>query len=116
MNDDAVASSSIVIRPSFCLALRPRRAARRLCPPPEGDFDQHAAQPDRQGLPRAELELIAALCQEYDVLAIADEVYDRLVYDRAAHVPLATLPGMWERTLTLNSAGKTFSVTGWKIG
>jgi aspartate/methionine/tyrosine aminotransferase len=65
---------------------------------------------------RAELELIASLCQEYDVLAVTDEVYDRLVYDGAAHVSLATLPGMWERTLTLNSVGKTFSVTGWKIG
>jgi aspartate/methionine/tyrosine aminotransferase len=65
---------------------------------------------------RGELELIAALCQEYDVVAIADEVYDRLTYDGAEHVPLATLPGMWERTLTLNSVGKTFSVTGWKIG
>src|SRR5262249_5173577 len=65
---------------------------------------------------RAELELIAALCQEYDVLAIADEVYDRMVYDQAEHVSLATLPGMWDRTLTLNSVGKTFSVTGWKIG
>jgi aspartate/methionine/tyrosine aminotransferase len=65
---------------------------------------------------RPELELIAALCQEYDVLAVTDEVYDRLVYDGAAHVPLATLPGMWERTLTLNSIGKTFSVTGWKVG
>jgi aspartate/methionine/tyrosine aminotransferase len=65
---------------------------------------------------RAELELIAALCQEFDVLAVTDEVYDRLVYDTATHIPLATLPGMWERTLTLNSLGKTFSVTGWKVG
>jgi aspartate/methionine/tyrosine aminotransferase len=65
---------------------------------------------------RAELELIAQLCQEYDVLAITDEVYDRLVYDAAVHIALATLPGMWERTLTLNSVGKAFSVTGWKIG
>jgi len=65
---------------------------------------------------RAELELIAALCQEYGVLAITDEVYDRLLYDGAEHMPLAMLPGMWEHTLTLNSVGKTFSVTGWKIG
>jgi len=65
---------------------------------------------------RAELELIAALCQEFDVLAIADEVYDRMVYEQATHISLADLPGMWERTLTLNSVGKTFSVTGWKIG
>jgi aspartate/methionine/tyrosine aminotransferase len=65
---------------------------------------------------RAELEQIAVLCQEYDTLAVADEVYDQLTYGGAEHVPLATLPGMWERTLTLNSVGKTFSATGWKIG
>lgn len=65
---------------------------------------------------RNELELIAELCQEYNVVAITDEVYDRLVYPPAEHTSLATLPGMWERTLTINSAGKTFSVTGWKIG
>lgn len=64
----------------------------------------------------AELELIAALCQEYDVVAITDEVYDRLVFGDCVHVSLAMLPNMWERTLTLNSVGKTFSVTGWKIG
>ena len=65
---------------------------------------------------RAELDLIATLCQEYDVVAICDEVYDRLVFDDARHLPLATLPGMWERTLTIGSFGKTFSATGWKIG
>lgn len=65
---------------------------------------------------RSELEYIAALCQEFDVVAVTDEVYDQLVFGEAEHVSLATLPGMWERTLTLNSVGKTFSVTGWKIG
>lgn len=67
---------------------------------------------------RAELEQIAALCIERDVIAITDEVYDRIVFPDtgAAHLPLATLPGMWERTLTINSTGKTFSMTGWKIG
>ncbi|HMQ29599.1 MAG TPA: aminotransferase class I/II-fold pyridoxal phosphate-dependent enzyme [Chloroflexaceae bacterium] len=65
---------------------------------------------------RAELELIAELCVERDVVVLADEVYDQLVFGGAAHVPIATLPGMWERTLTINSTGKTFSVTGWKIG
>ena len=65
---------------------------------------------------RAELEQIAAVCQEHDVLALTDEVYDRITFDGHTHVPLATLPGMWERTLTLNSTGKTFSMTGWKIG
>jgi aspartate/methionine/tyrosine aminotransferase len=65
---------------------------------------------------RRELESIGALCQEYDVVAITDEVYDRITFDGAEHVSLATLPGMWERTLTINSTGKTFSMTGWKIG
>ena len=64
----------------------------------------------------AELELIAGLCQEYDVLAISDEVYDRMTFDGAKHSSIATLPGMWPRTLTVNSIGKTFSVTGWKVG
>jgi aspartate/methionine/tyrosine aminotransferase len=65
---------------------------------------------------RGDLELIACLCREHDVIAITDEVYDRIIFDDAEHTPLATLPGMWERTLTLNSTGKTFSMTGWKIG
>lgn len=65
---------------------------------------------------RAELEQIAALCQEHDVIAITDEVYDQLIFGTQAHLPLATLPGMWDRTLTINSTGKTFSLTGWKIG
>lgn len=64
---------------------------------------------------RAELELIAELCVEHDVLAISDEVYEHLVFD-GEHVPLASLPGMRERTVVISSAGKTFSFTGWKIG
>lgn len=65
---------------------------------------------------RDELAFIAQCCQEHDVIAVTDEVYDRIIFDDAIHLPLATLPGMWERTLTLNSTGKTFSMTGWKIG
>jgi N-succinyldiaminopimelate aminotransferase len=65
---------------------------------------------------RDELAQIAALCQDRDLVAITDEVYDKIVFDAAVHVPLATLPDMWERTLTINSTGKTFSLTGWKIG
>jgi aspartate/methionine/tyrosine aminotransferase len=65
---------------------------------------------------RDELELLADLCREHDAVVLADEVYDRILYDDAEHVPIATLPGMWERTLTINSTGKTFSMTGWKIG
>jgi aspartate/methionine/tyrosine aminotransferase len=65
---------------------------------------------------RAELEQIAALAQERDLLVITDEAYDRITFDGARHIPIATLPGMWERTVTINSTGKTFSMTGWKIG
>src|SRR4051795_1779217 len=64
---------------------------------------------------RPELELIADACVEHDLIAITDEVYEHLVYD-GEHVPLATLPGMAERTLTISSLGKTFSLTGWKGG
>jgi N-succinyldiaminopimelate aminotransferase len=64
---------------------------------------------------RSELELIASLCVERDVIAVTDEVYEHLVFN-GEHVPLATLPGMRERTVTISSAGKTFSFTGWKIG
>ena len=65
---------------------------------------------------RAELSCIATLCQKHNVVAITDEVYEHIVYDDALHTRLATLPGMAERTLTISSLGKTFSVTGWKIG
>lgn len=65
---------------------------------------------------RDELELIATLAREHDAWVVTDEVYEHLVFDGLEHVPMATLPGMAERTLTISSAGKTFSVTGWKVG
>ena len=64
---------------------------------------------------RDELSLVAALCREHDLIAIADEVYEHLVFE-GIHVPLASLDGMAARTLTISSLGKTFSVTGWKTG
>lgn len=64
---------------------------------------------------RSELEQIAALCLEHDVICVTDEVYERLVFD-GVHAPIALLPGMADRTVTINSTGKTFSLTGWKIG
>jgi len=64
---------------------------------------------------RTELEHIASLCQRFDLIAITDEVYEHLVYE-GSHVPLATLPGMRERTVLISSSGKTFSFTGWKVG
>src|ERR1700677_3012592 len=63
----------------------------------------------------AELAQVAELCAAHDLLAVTDEVYEHLVFD-GAHVPLATLPGMAERTLAISSGGKTFSFTGWKVG
>ncbi|MER5989910.1 pyridoxal phosphate-dependent aminotransferase [Streptomyces viridosporus] len=67
-------------------------------------------------LTREELAAIAELAVERDLLVVTDEVYEHLVYDDAEHVPLATFPGMRERTVTISSAGKTFSFTGWKVG
>jgi aspartate/methionine/tyrosine aminotransferase len=64
---------------------------------------------------RDELAGIAALAIEHDLFVISDEVYEHMVYD-GEHIPIATLPEMWERTITLSSFGKTFSLTGWKIG
>ncbi|GAA2905105.1 pyridoxal phosphate-dependent aminotransferase [Nonomuraea rubra] len=65
---------------------------------------------------RTELTAIAELCQERGLIAITDEVYEHLTFDGVEHVPMATLPGMRERTVMISSAGKTFSVTGWKTG
>jgi len=65
---------------------------------------------------REELGIIAELCKQYDVIVLADEVYEHIVFDDCKHIPMATLPGMRERTLTVSSIGKTFSVTGWKVG
>jgi N-succinyldiaminopimelate aminotransferase len=63
-----------------------------------------------------ELAEIAAVCREHDLVAVTDEVYEHLLYDGREHTPLATMPGMAERTVTVSSAGKTFNCTGWKIG
>jgi aminotransferase len=64
---------------------------------------------------RAELELIASLCIEHDAIAVTDEIYEHIRYE-GVHIPMATLPGMAERTVTISGASKTFSVTGWRVG
>ncbi|MFL6288673.1 MAG: aminotransferase class I/II-fold pyridoxal phosphate-dependent enzyme, partial [Actinomycetes bacterium] len=66
-------------------------------------------------LERAELDMVAKVAVEHDLLVVSDEVYEHLTFE-AAHIPIATLPGMAERTVTISSSGKTFSYTGWKIG
>jgi len=65
---------------------------------------------------REELTFIAGLCQEFDCLAITDEIYERILYDGASHVPIISLPGMRERSVLVNSMSKTYSVTGWRVG
>jgi aspartate/methionine/tyrosine aminotransferase len=65
---------------------------------------------------RTELEAIAALCQQYNAVAITDEIYEHIIYDRLPHIPIATLPGMKERTVTISGFGKTFAATGWRLG
>ena len=65
---------------------------------------------------RDELEAIAALCRKWDVIAISDEIYEHLVYERRHHIPIAAIEGMADRTVTINSLSKTFSVTGWRVG
>jgi aminotransferase len=65
---------------------------------------------------RDELELIASLCRKWGVIAFTDEIYEYILYDGAEHVPLATLEGMAERTVTINSLSKSYSLTGWRVG
>jgi L-glutamine---4-(methylsulfanyl)-2-oxobutanoate aminotransferase len=65
---------------------------------------------------REELEFIAALCMKHDVIALADEIYEHMVYDGLEHLSIATIPGMRERSVVINGLSKTFSVTGWRVG
>lgn len=65
---------------------------------------------------REELEGIAELCREFDAIAITDEIYDHITYDGQPHIPIATLDGMYDRTITISGFGKTFAVTGWRLG
>jgi len=65
---------------------------------------------------RDELETIAALCRKWDVVAISDEIYEHIIYDGHRHIPIATIDGMADRTVTINGLSKTYSVTGWRVG
>jgi aminotransferase len=67
-------------------------------------------------LDREQLSVIAELCQEYDAIAITDEIYEHILYDGARHIPMMTMPGMRDRTLLINSMSKTYAVTGWRVG
>jgi aspartate/methionine/tyrosine aminotransferase len=63
-----------------------------------------------------ELEMIATLCRKWDAIAISDEIYEHIIYDGRRHIPIATIDGMADRTITLNGLSKTYSVTGWRVG
>ena len=65
---------------------------------------------------REELQGVADLCHEFDTVAITDEIYEYIIYDGLEHIPLATLPGMADRTITIGGMSKTFAVTGWRLG
>jgi L-glutamine---4-(methylsulfanyl)-2-oxobutanoate aminotransferase len=65
---------------------------------------------------RDELETIAALCRKWDAIAISDEIYEHIIYDGHTHIPIATIEGMADRTITMNGLSKTYSVTGWRVG
>jgi len=67
-------------------------------------------------LSRDDVQYVADLALRHDLIVVTDEVYEHLTFDAVNHVPISTLPGMWQRTLTISSAGKTFSATGWKVG
>jgi len=72
--------------------------------------------PTGQVFDREQLQTIADLCQEFDALAITDEIYEHIIYDGARHIPMMTLAGMRDRTILINSMSKTYAVTGWRVG
>ena len=103
-----------VFGPDFVLDLDELRAA--VSPRTKMILVNSPHNPTGAVLNRTELTAIAALATEHDLLVVCDEVYEHLLFDDVEHLPLATFPGMRERTIRISSAGKTFSATGWKIG
>lgn len=97
-------------------SLEPDRLAKMIGPKTRGIVLNNPHNPSGKVFSEEELSAIAKLANEHDLWVISDEVYEHLTYDGASHIPIASLPGMRERTLTLSSTGKTFSFTGWKVG
>jgi aminotransferase len=93
----------------------PDELARAFTPRTKAIIVNTPNNPTGRVLTRAELESIATLCREHDVIAVTDEIYEHIRYD-GQHIPMATLQGMAERTVTISGASKTFSVTGWRVG
>lgn len=96
-----------VTREALEAAVTPQTRGIMICTP---------ANPSGKVWSRAELEIVADFCKDHDLLAITDEIYEYIVYQGAEHISLGSLPGMWERTVTMSGFSKTFSITGWRLG
>ncbi|HEU5195938.1 MAG TPA: aminotransferase class I/II-fold pyridoxal phosphate-dependent enzyme [Methylomirabilota bacterium] len=94
----------------------PDRLKRAVTPRTKAIIFNSPNNPSGKVFSRADLQAIADLCIEHDLLAITDEIYEHIVYDGLGHTPIATLPGMAERTITISGISKSYSVTGWRIG
>jgi aminotransferase len=94
----------------------PDRLARAVSPRTRAIIFNSPNNPSGKVFSRAELESIAAVCLEHDLLAITDEIYEHILYDGERHTPIATLPGMADRTITISGISKSYSVTGWRVG
>jgi aspartate/methionine/tyrosine aminotransferase len=97
-------------------SIDPRELAAAFTPRTRAIIINTPNNPTGKVFSREELGIIASLCCEHDVLAVTDEIYEHIVYGGQRHVPMATLEGMADRTVTINSLSKTFSVTGWRVG
>ena len=97
-------------------AFDPERLARAVTPRTKAIIFNSPNNPSGRVFARADLEAIADLCLRHDLLAITDEIYEHIVYDGLGHTPIATLPGMAERTITISGISKSYSVTGWRVG
>jgi aspartate/methionine/tyrosine aminotransferase len=94
----------------------PERLARAFTPRTRAIVFNSPNNPTGKVFSLRELEIIAELCQRHDVIAVTDEIYEHMVYDGLRHIPIATLPGMADRTITISGVSKSYSVTGWRIG
>ena len=94
----------------------PQELRRAFSPKTKAIIINSPGNPTGQVFDLAQLQMIAELCQEFDALAITDEIYEHIIYDGARHIPMMTLPGMRERTILINSMSKTYAVTGWRVG
>ena len=94
----------------------PERLARAVTPRTRAIIFNSPNNPSGKVFSRADLQAIADLCLRHDLIAITDEIYEHIVYDGLGHTPIATLPGMAERTITISGVSKSYSVTGWRVG